>query len=170
MTVFTANHWLQRVWDDHIRLLGKIAWVYSGSVQDREDLLQEMALRLWTHREEMDPERVPSTWIYRVALNVAIDYSRRRRRKLREIPVSSMETTASLDPAVSGDAMIDLHQLLAGLPEVDRSLVLMKLEGNSYREIAEVHGISESLVGTRLNRIKNQLRQKDKESKGDHAS
>ena len=127
----------------------------------REDLFQDIAVRLWSAAGNYDPTRKLSTWLYRVALNVAIDFHRNRRRRRREKLGLDGEREASAsgqDPVVA-EQLRELHELLEQQSEVDRALLLIHLEGNSHAEIGEVLGISESNVGTRLSRLKKSLRQ-----------
>ena len=98
--------------------------------------------------------------MYRVALNVAIDFYRRRHRREGK----SLIIDDANEPRVAFDEdkqeqLQELRELMEQLSEGDRAILLLCLEGNSYREIAEIIGISESNVGTRLSRLKKSLRQ-----------
>jgi RNA polymerase sigma-70 factor (ECF subfamily) len=142
------------------RMLLKVCWAYTCTSHDRDDLFQEIVIRLWSAFGNYDRSRPFSTWMYRVALNVAIDYRRRRQR--REIAARPLE--GGQDPPYPQDEpkqeqLQELRELLERQNEADRALLLLCLEGNSYREIAEIIGISETNVGTRLNRLKKSLRE-----------
>lgn len=146
--------------DSHQRMLLKVCWAYTRTEHDRDDLFQEIAGRLWSAFGNYDRNRKFSTWMYRVALNVAIDFRRGRQRRGAEM--QSLEDAP--DPPFPHDEskqeqLEELHELLERQNEADRAILLLCLEGNSYREIAEVIGISESNVGTRLNRLKQSLRE-----------
>jgi RNA polymerase sigma-70 factor, ECF subfamily len=141
----------------HDRMLFKVCWVFASRLSDREDLFQEIVSQLWSSFKGYDPNRKFSTWMYRVALNVAIDYQRKRKRT----DVDSLEL--SLEPVASEDSgkqeqLLELRELMEQFHESDRSLLLLTLEGHSYREIADILGMSESNVGTRLGRLKKSLR------------
>src|SRR5262249_10306066 len=106
-----------------------------------------------------DRNRKLSTWLYRVALNVAIDsYRRRRRRSKEQLGFDGDLATSSAHDPIVAERLDGLRALLERQSEVDRALLLLHLEGNSHREIGEILGISESNVGTRLNRLKKSLR------------
>ena len=145
--------------DLHERLLMKVCWVYTRTSHDRDDLLQEMIARLWAAFGSYDHSRTFSTWMYRVALNVAIDFRRRRHKQavetwsLEEAPDAACHQDGS-----KAEQLQELRELLETLNEADRAILLLCLEGHSYRDIADVMGISESNVGTRLNRLKKSLR------------
>jgi RNA polymerase sigma-70 factor (ECF subfamily) len=140
------------------RPLFKVCWAYARTSHDRDDLLQEILGRLWASFGKYDRGRKFSTWMYRVALNVAIDFRRGQRRRGREVASIDDETVAATGGA-SAEQLRELRDLLEQQNEADRAILLLYLEGHSYREIGEVLGISESNAGTRLNRLKNSLRQ-----------
>lgn len=148
--------------ETHQRALLKVCWAYGGTAHDRDDLLQEIVGRLWASFGKYDRGRSFSTWMYRVALNVAIDFQRRRRRWGRE-SLSLGESGASVlaespEEATRQQQSRELRDLLEQQNDGDRAMLLLYLEGHSYREIGDVLGISESNVGTRLNRLKQSMR------------
>jgi RNA polymerase sigma-70 factor (ECF subfamily) len=101
--------------------------------------------------------------MYRVALNVAISFYRKEKRALRFTPYDErlMVYNDDSDGTEDLDGKLGLLQnFMEGLKELDRSILLLYLEGKSYSEIAEIMGMSESNVGTRLNRIKSYLKSK----------
>lgn len=148
--------------DQHRRLLLKVCWMYAGTLHDRDDLLQEIVAQLWASFGRYDRQRKFSTWMYRVALNVAIDFQRRQRRYgNRRTELSEQDGCLPGDVIArheETEQLIVLRRTLATQNDADRALLLLHLEGNSYREIGEILGISESNVGTRLSRIKDGLR------------
>ena len=154
------REWFLSVLDSHQRLIHKVCWAYANSPDERDDLFQEIAVRLLSAARNYDPTRKLSTWIYRVALNVAID-SYRKRRLRSQVHLGfdgDLEPSSNQDPMVV-EHLRELRSLLERQTEVDRALLLLYLEGNTHREIGEVLGLSESNVGTRLNRLKKSLRQ-----------
>jgi len=154
------HEWFLAALESHQRLIHKVCWVYAKAPDEREDLFQEIAVRLLSAARNYDPTRKLSTWIYRVALNVAIDFHRKRCRRRREQLgfAGEPETVSGQDPVVT-EQLQELRELLERQSEVDRALLLLHLDGNSYSEIGAVLGISESNVGTRLSRLKKSLRQ-----------
>lgn len=141
----------------HRRLVYKVANLY-GSREDREDLAQEIIAQLWKAFPGYDEGRKFSTWMYRVALNVAISHARRRRPEPEELG----DDLAA--PASNGDGRLaTLYRLIGGLGELDRALLLLYLDEHSGREIADVLGISESNVATKIGRLKERLRRTVKE-------
>lgn len=153
--------------ESHQRPLLKVCWVYGGTAHDRDDLLQEIVGRLWAAFEKYDRSRKFSTWMYRVALNVAIDFRRRQRRWGRQ--TTSLDDGGAAVPDATDDAtkreqLRELRELLERQSEADRAILLLYLEGHSHRDIGDCLGMSESNVGTRLNRLKKSMRQTAQES------
>jgi RNA polymerase sigma factor (sigma-70 family) len=139
----------------HAGLIRKIAYAYCRDAA--EDVVQEISIQLWRARDRYDPRFAHTTWIYRIALNVAISYFRRTERHRDTAPLEAAAAIAT--PPISDD----LRQLLAWIDELgalDRALVLLYLDGNGHASIAAVLGISVSNVGTKLNRITDKLREK----------
>ncbi len=144
------------------KIFFKVAHAYASRQADREDLVQEMVVQLWRSFDHYDDARPFSTWMYRIALNVAISYSRGETRRARNVvtadPSILADTVLAPEPDESREDLAVLRQLLLRLHELDRALVILYLEGHSYAAIADVVGLTESNVGTRLNRIKQKVR------------
>ncbi|MCC6289907.1 MAG: sigma-70 family RNA polymerase sigma factor [Chitinophagaceae bacterium] len=149
--------------DTHKGILYKIANAYCKSMEDREDLIQEMVFQLWRSFEKYNAAYQYSTWIYRIALNVAISFY----RKSKPLPfILPMEEEHLLNIRESEPAIDNIDQLnllnifIASLKDLDKAIILLYLEEKSYKEIAEIMGISETNVGTKIGRIKQLLKQK----------
>jgi RNA polymerase sigma-70 factor, ECF subfamily len=146
--------------DRHAGIVRKVALSYSRNAADRRDLEQEIVAQLWKSYPRFDGTRSFSTWMYRVALNVAISIARSQRWGAPE-PASLAEDSEELAHEGSvehGQSLRELRAFIAGLDELNRALILLYLEELSYREIAEVLGISETNVATKINRVKQSLR------------
>lgn len=139
---------------EHAGIVGKIAGSYARGREDRRDLAQEIATQLWRAFDRYD-ERLGkfSTWMYRIALNVAISHLRRA-RTFEPLTDEDVVATA-LDHDDRAEA---LYACIQAFEPLDRALILLYLEDRSYGEIAEVLGISEANVATKLTRLRNRLR------------
>ena len=150
------------VLQQHRGIVFKVAGTYARGVEDREDLAQEIAAQLWRAWPRYDPARSVSTWMYQVALNVGISHLRgdgRRRRHMVPLDEQLHETAGSDGPDLERDQHLRrLHAVIATLEPLARALLLLYLEERSTREIAEVLGISESNVTTRISRLKQRIR------------
>lgn len=146
----------------HVGVLHQIARGYARTPADRADLLQEMRLQLWRSFARWQRELPFATWMYRVALNVAIGQLRRATAARRDVHATELlGDHEPADPACEGDADDDrlrtLWALLQRLPELDRALMLMALDGQDAAAIGSALGLSVSNVGTRLQRLKLRL-------------
>ncbi len=144
-------------------VLLKIARAYAVGDADRADLFQEMAVQLWRSLPAFRQEAAPATWIYRVCLNTAMTWRRgttRREKKIQPDADLGRLSAAAATPAESADHHLLLEQLYAAihaLPDFDRALVLLMLDGLAYREIAAVIGLTENHVGVALTRARKRL-------------
>lgn len=144
----------------HQGLLRRLAWGFSRSAADRADLMQDMATQLWAVFPRWDEARPFSTWAYRVALNVALGQVRAAddaTTNADSLDDSGDIACAAQDPAQNAE-IAQLQRLMAALEPLNRALLLLYLDGLSYRDIGEVLGLSESNVGVRINRLKQRLR------------
>ena len=145
----------------HAGIVRKVAMSYSRTAADRHDLEQEIVAQLWKSYPRFDGQRPFSTWMYRVALNVAITIARSQRWH-EAGPASfdddAIEALGHVDGAEQEQSVRELQAFIARLDELNRALILLYLDGHSYREIADILGITETNVATKINRAKQTLR------------
>jgi RNA polymerase sigma-70 factor (ECF subfamily) len=150
-------------------LIHKIARTYCRDAADREDIVQEVAVQLWRSRHRYDDRYRETTWIYRIALNVAISFHRRERRHREgRTPIGSLAIAIPASDIEPGDEVRALLRCIDELGPLEKALVLLHLDGNDHASIADVLGISVSNVGTKLGRIKDKLRAALERSAGEH--
>ncbi|MGE3175761.1 MAG: RNA polymerase sigma factor [Planctomycetota bacterium] len=144
----------------HRALLHRVAFAYGRGAEDRNDLLQEITLQLWRSRARYDPARPAATWIWRVALNVAISFGRRERRhrQAAALAVDAALLAATPPHVAPGHDLERLHACMERLDPLNRALLLLWLEGHEHAAIGETMGLSATNVSTRLHRIRQQLR------------
>ena len=151
-----------RLLDQHAGIIRKVAFGYANNSSDRRDLMQEISLQLWKAYPRYSPERPFSTWMYRIALNVAISFLRSNARPIRRaVPLDEIDLEvlpATADGIEADPRVAELQRLIASLEPLNRALLLLYLDDHSYREIAAILGISETNVATKLNRLKQRLR------------
>ena len=154
------DEWLSR----HKGLLFKVVHAYGFTSHDRDDLFQEIATQVWNSIPRFRGESAVTTWLYRVALNSALAWSRKERKhRDRMQALEGLELVLRETPRVEDRRLGWLYEQIAQLDHVDRSLTLLLLDDYSYREMAETLGISESYVGVKINRIKTHLKSLTKE-------
>lgn len=139
----------------HRGILFKVVRAYAFEDADRQDLFQEVAIQVWRSVDAYRGDSSVPTWMYRIALNAAISWTRKQDRHRRgKQPLESVDGLVS-ESAVAADPRVEwLYRQIAQLKDVDRSVALLMLDGFAYKDIAAVVGISESNVGVKINRIK----------------
>ncbi|MFC5580822.1 RNA polymerase sigma factor [Rhodanobacter terrae] len=149
---------------EHRGIVFKVACLYSRSATDREDLVQEISVQLWRSFGGYDEARAKfSTWMYRIALNVAISQARRERwseaSRFEPLEAHHLETVGGGEPIAEPDERLQaMYTFIGQLDPLNRALILLYLEDRSYTEIAEILGISETNVATKISRIKQKMR------------
>lgn len=149
---------------EHRGIILKVAAVYARDLEDRRDLAQEIRVQLWRSFGRYEASRAKlSTWMYRIALNVAISYRRRDGAllagRVEPLDAHHLDTLADSSGAAEEDERLTaLYAFIGELDALNRALILLYLEDRSYAEIAEVLGISETNVATKIGRIKQKLR------------
>jgi RNA polymerase sigma factor (sigma-70 family) len=147
--------------NSHKGILYKVSNAYCARPEERNDLVQEIIVELWRAYPGFDAARAQfSTWMYRIALNVAISMHRGQTRRIHDaLPLEALLdfAAADLELARGDDDLLALQQLLTSLDALSRALILLYLEGYEQNEIAELTGLTPTNVSTRLQRIKQKL-------------
>ena len=131
--------------------LSRVARAYAPG-DAAQDLYQDILLQIWKSLERFQGRSHIDTWVYRIALNTALTW--RRRQLARPNAAAEVTESAIQLPADERDPLRILEEFLASLTPADRAVLLLYLEDVSYREMAEILGITENHVGVKLNRIK----------------
>ncbi|MBK9495583.1 MAG: RNA polymerase sigma factor [Aquimonas sp.] len=156
--------------DRHKGLLYKVANAYCARREDRGDLIQEVIAELWRAWPRFDGRASLATWMYRIAVNVAISVHRSESRRIRDaLPIEDFGMDLAAADQVrdaEGEDLRALHQLIGRIDPIDRALILLWLEGHAQDEIGEVLGLSGSNVSTRIHRIKQRLQRDYAASEG----
>jgi RNA polymerase sigma-70 factor (ECF subfamily) len=143
---------------NHQGILHKICNIYFIRDPFKEDYYQEILIRLWRSYPSFKNQSSFSTWLYRVALNTAIDIIRKQNLKPKHTELSKIEYDIPVnDHNIESEKKDLLYQAINHLSDVEKAIIILYLEDYSYKEIAEIIGISESNTGVKINRIKNQL-------------
>lgn len=149
----------KRFMDDILSCRGillKICRSYCLDRDDQDDLYQEIVSNAWKSYPRFEARSKFSTWLYRVALNTAISDVRRDRFRGK---TTNLDPVSNRAPAEGDDENIQLlYRAIDSLGAAEKSLAVLYLDDLSYKEIAEITGITESNVGVRLHRIKEKIR------------
>ncbi|MEZ5464198.1 MAG: sigma-70 family RNA polymerase sigma factor [Lysobacteraceae bacterium] len=149
----------------HRGVVYKVAHSYAWTPEDRADLAQEIATQLWRAFPGYDGRRPFPTWMYRVALNVAISQVRREERQRRQRVTLDVMPDVVDESAASPESLVALEQLqkvIAAQDPLNRALVLLYLDDYGNREIGDILGLTETNVSTRISRLKQRIRERMK--------
>jgi RNA polymerase sigma-70 factor (ECF subfamily) len=135
----------------------RIARAFTENAADRHDLSQEILVALWQALPHFRGQAKLSTYVYRVAHSTALNRKRSRQRYVRKIESYAVELPESGTSQRDQERLEWLYMRIRELPPADRTLVLLYLDKVGYAEIAEITGLTESNIGVRLHRIKQQL-------------
>lgn len=143
--------------NEHKSSIYAVCYMFSSNEEEVNDLFQETLINLWKGMESFREDSKASTWIYRVAMNTCISQERKKKRRGTQIPLS-MDLNLYDESESDNKQIRMLHERIGRLGLVDRAIVMMWLDGMSYDEIGAVVGITSQNVGTKLFRIKEQLK------------
>ncbi len=150
------EHQFERLVRQHKRTIYTVCYLFSHDNAEVDDLFQEILIRMWNGFDSYEGRSDARTWIYRVAFNAALNWNKKQRRRIETVPL-----TVDIDPYEANDPSTqqirELYDRISHLDLVDRSFILLWLEGVSYEEIGAIVGITASHVGVRLLRIKDKL-------------
>lgn len=143
-------------------IIHKVCRMYCDDEIHRQDLFQEILIQLWTSYPSYDGRSKFSSWMFRVALNVALqdlDKTKKKRRLFLSTDAFAdiSEEKKSLLPE---EKLKKLRHAIAGLNKVEKAIIMLHLEEKSNEEIAEIVGITQNYVRVRMNRIKQKLKKK----------
>ncbi|HTR27619.1 MAG TPA: sigma-70 family RNA polymerase sigma factor [Puia sp.] len=144
----------------HKGLIFKVVRAYT--TEDPGDLFQEIIVQVWRSIPAYRHEAAVTTWLYRIALNTAIKWTKKEKKYSGTEPLDNLQHLLQESRSPMDERLSWLYGEISKLDEIDRSITLLLLEGFSYKEMSAILGISESNVGVKINRIKKQLIAKSK--------
>lgn len=149
--------------DQNKKIIYKVCNLYCKEATSRDDLAQEITLQLWRAFPSYNANYKLSTWMYRIALNVAISFYRQEKRRIKNaMPLENEIFILAPDEEEIHEkesTIAQLHNYIAQLDDLNKSIMLLLLEEYSYKEIAAIVGITETNVATKINRIKQLLKE-----------
>lgn len=151
----------------HQPIVFKVASTYCWHPDDRAELTQEIVTQLWRAFARFDTSRKFSTWMYRIALNVAISFVRSNSLRQRHFVEFDQSTHDIADQSTNDNEQNEqvdfLYHFINQQDALNRALLLLYLEERSYQEIADILGITETNVATKINRLKQRIRRSTKD-------
>jgi RNA polymerase sigma-70 factor (ECF subfamily) len=153
------QQFFQEIIEQNKGILFKVARAYCPNEPDRQDLIQDIMIQIWQSLHKYDKHFKISTWLYRISLNVAISFYRKSATRAKYTVLNDQTTQIPTEDKTESERQLQiLEQFINELKEIDKALMILYLEDKSHYEIAEILGISESNVGTKIGRIKDKLK------------
>lgn len=126
--------------------------------EDQEDLFQEIVLQLWKSYDQFRGDSQFSTWMYRVAINTAMVFLKKEKRKSATTAYETDMDVAAEEYAHEKDTQLDyFYKAVQELNTVEKALIFLFLEGQSHKEIGKNLGLTEVNARVKLNRTKEKL-------------
>ncbi len=146
-----------RMVKEYRKTIYTVCYFFSKDTEEVNDLYQEILINLWKGFPNYRGESSLKTWIWRVSLNTCSNQERKKKSRIRTVPLS-MDIDLYNDEDAGSRQIQMLYDRINRLDVFDRAIILLWLENMTYQDIADVVGISVSNVTTRLFRIKEQLK------------
>ncbi len=141
------------------KIVYKVCNVYMDTKTDRDDLFQEILLQAWKSYESFRGDAQFSTWLYRVALNTAITFLKKDKKKIPTIYNEKLPDIESLDSNEIEEKVNAMYKAIGSLNKIDKALVMLYLDDYSYIQIGETLGITANNVAVKMNRLKAKLKE-----------
>jgi RNA polymerase sigma-70 factor (ECF subfamily) len=146
--------------EKHKGILYKVSKMYMDNQDDQQDLFQEIICQLWNSYDSFRNESQFSTWMYRVAINTAIVFLKKEKRKVDKYPIVSENIKEEeSDADIKENQMEHFYKAIQKLEKIDKAIIFYQLEGFSHKEIGNNLGISEGNARVKLNRAKEKLKE-----------
>jgi len=146
--------------EEHRGILIKVTKIYMDNQVDREDLEQEIVFQLWRSYERFSGKSKFSTWMYRVALNTAITYFKKEKRRVDKNPIhEKIEIRAEEEDDTKESQLHYFYKAVQELNKVEKALILLFVEGQSHKEIGDNMGLTEGNARVKLNRTKKKIQE-----------
>jgi len=162
LTEKEQQHIFEQWLSQHKALVFKVVRAYAFTAMDQDDLFQEISIQVWRSVTAFRQESSVTTWLYRIALNTAIKWVRKERKHQQDGNLEEVEHVLQENKMPVDERLVWLYEEISRLDEIDRSVTLLMLDNFSYKEMADILGITESNVGVKINRIKKHLISKSK--------
>ncbi len=139
---------------EHQNIIFKLVHLYANTEEDKKDLYQEIVLQAWKTYAAFRGEAKFSTWLYRICLNTIFTIKRKTNR-IEYTDTIKYEEQFSSTP--TSDEAERLYKAIRTLPETERAVISLHLDGYDNKEVSELIGITANLVAVKLHRIKQHL-------------
>lgn len=150
---------IEQILLENERLIFGICRTFYKEKADQEDLFQEIIIRMLKSFDSYRGNSKLSTWLYRIGMNTAITYKKQKQRYAVNMLSDNISIQGQDEGYVKGESDIDfLYRAIEKLNKIEKAIIHLYLEENTYAEIAEITGISEKNVSVKIVRIKRKLK------------
>lgn len=136
------------------RIIHKVVGLYADNAEDKKDLYQETLLQLWKASKRFRGEASFTTFMYKVALNVALSFNKKSKR-IRTTSLEEGQMQSKIEKPKESYEI--LYLIIKKLPETDRMIISLHLDGYKNREVAEIIGVTSNHVNVKIHRIKEKI-------------
>lgn len=144
--------------DSNKEKIYRICKVYAMRPHEPQDLFQEIVFQAWKSFPKFRGQSSVSTWIYRIALNVALGQKGKSSREKENLTqLNSIQFYEEEVEDIQGEKLRAMHSCISQLGDVDKTLIVLFLEGLAYKEIGEVTGLNENHVAVKMKRARTKL-------------
>ena len=152
----------RKIIEENKQKILRICRAYAPAIEDQKDLYQEVALNIWKSLPTFNYQSAINTWIYRICLNVCMQYALKLRKNNRNrvdidgIKISD-ESISAHDSLEARERTKKMYECISLFTDAEKTLILLFLEDIPYKEISDISGMSENLVAVKIGRIKKKL-------------
>lgn len=138
----------------------RMCWGFAKNAFDVDDIFQEVMINIWKGLEKFEEKASLSTWIYRITVNTCLLWKKRKSKKIESqgFEKQNIEKQAYRNEETNDEKIVAMKAAIQQLKKIDKTLILLLLEGCTYQEISEITGLSATNVGAKINRIKSKIK------------
>ena len=122
-----------------------------------QELTQEVFIKVWENLASFRKEAGFSTWIYRITVNTCMLYFRKKKKENTTAITKPIEQVEEDGDISKESQLTKMYSCINKLPQEQKAIILLELEGLPQKEIAEIMGLSHEAVRVKIHRIKNSL-------------
>lgn len=166
--IISENEFLEKI-ENHKWILLKVSRIYCAHPEDQNDLIQEIILQLWQSVGRFNQDSAFSTWMYQVAINTALVFHKRDKKRPDKVPLDNNDGVAIKPYSYSYEHQLEqFYSAAESLNKVEKALILLYIDGYTSEQMARSLGISATCARVKVNRIKHKLKTIIEANKHEH--
>lgn len=138
-------------------LIDRLCFGYARTKADFDDLKQDVLMNLWESMPKFKGDCSMKTWVYRLTLNVCVSSLRKSYRQVSMVQLTELYDSIDYEPEQK-EILAELHEAVGSLNPLDKAIMILWLEEESYDDIAKITGLTRQNIATRIHRAKNKLK------------